>query len=287
LLSGLQRHLGIPTATSGVKEATRALRDISGAERILAQANSINDTIRRIGAMDPDLLRVHNPIADTIKRIGEMNPATETIRRAWIGNSAADIVADALRERKPHGPLSRDLHAPTTVFPMPPRSRPRPVLPAEVELEAPEDVAQAPASAPDMAATPPADPVAMIEEVSIKDLVLAVGELKTEVSKFTTAIIDGRNGQGTDWTKVGGIVAMIGLPFVVLGAYFAWLMLNQSSGAGPAVSPTPSALASSALPSAVPSPTPSPTPTPIVRATAPPTPSASPRTSTGGAALLA
>ncbi len=214
-----------------------------------------------------------------------MNPAAETIRRAWIGNSAAEIVGDALREREARmAQLSRDLYAPTTVVPLPPRSRPRPVLAADVEPEAPEDDAQATASAPDIAATPPADPVAMIEEVSIKGLVLAVGELKTEVSKFTTAIIDGRKGQGTDWTKVGGIVAMIGLPFVVLGAYFAWLMLNQTSGAGPAVTPTPSALASSALPSAAPSPTPSSAPSSIVRPTAPPTPSASPRTSTGGAA---
>lgn len=173
---------------------------------------------------------------------------------------------------------------PPTVFPMPPRSYPRPVLPAEVEHEAKEDDAQAPASAPVTAATPPTDPVAMIEEVSIKDLVLAVGELKTEVSKVTTPIIDDLKGQGTDWTKVGGIVAMIGLPFVVLGAYFAWLTLNQSSGAGPAVSPTPSALASSALPSPVPSPTQSPTPSPIVRPTASPTPATSPRASTGGAA---
>lgn len=276
---------GFLTAASGVQEATKALREMSGAERILAQANSINDTIGRIGTIDPDLLRVQNPIADTIRRIGEMNPAAETIRRAWVGNSAADIVGDALREREARmAHLPRDSYMPPTVFPMPPRSHPRPVLPAEVEHEAKEDDAQAPASAPVTAATPPADPVAMIEEVSIKYLVLAVGELKTEVSKVTTAIIDGRKGQGTDWTKVGGIVAMIGLPFVVLGAYFAWLTLKQSSGAGPAVSPTPSALASSALPSPVPSPTQSPSPSPIVPPTASPTPATSPRASTGGAA---
>lgn len=44
---------GFLTATSGVQEATRALREMSGAERILAQANSINDTIRRIGRWTP------------------------------------------------------------------------------------------------------------------------------------------------------------------------------------------------------------------------------------------
>jgi hypothetical protein len=266
---------GLLTATSGVRDATRALREMSGAERTIAQANSINDTIRRIGTIDPDLLRVQNPIADTIQRIGEMNPAAETIRRAWVGNSVADIVGDALREREARiAQPTRDIYTPPAVLPVPPRSRRQPARPIEVDEEVQEDDADGRGSVPPTAAPADADPGAVIEATSITLLYDAVTDLKTEMSKNTSAVWDLHKGQGSSafWTKIAGIFQVLGFPVAVAALVVALLAINKA----PAAAPPPTSSASPALnspasASATPAP-PSPKPSPTARLTAAPSP---------------